>query len=420
MLGRRTRARRPATGRTRVGARIAVVSGLLLVLLALAAPSAAANYARVAASAGCDRVVTWQASASTEGTDADRTNLRVLVQFRADRTEPWTDAGPEGSFTPSNGFAFSGSFPLPDGVDAVEVKVEPLARWGPDADDAEPGGPRFATAEVPEACDRQPLTASQQVDCETGAVQVRARNLGDRPLTAEVVVDRVVARELPLSPGGEATLSVPVLAGRPTQVEVRSGDLVASSRTSGGDCPAEGPGAVVLERCGTELGRLVVSAGGGGEPVGVEVRVRGTTVDRSRAEPGRVVQRALEVPAQELPVEVLLDGQVAAAGLVGGCDGPVAGLLSCGTPGHGACDLSSTRPSAPPEPPAPPPPLNLERGGAELPRTGPAQRAIGLLLGGMLLLGGGASLAARDRRQPAPSVLDEALAPYRQRWWDDP
>ena len=407
--------------RTRIGARLAILTGVAVVLAALVAPGAAANYARITATAGCDRVVSWQASASSEGTDAERTNRRVQVQYRATDTGPssWTDAGPEGSFSAEGGFAFSGSFPLPDGVDAVEVRVQPLARWGPDADGAEPGGPRFATASVPAACRSTPLAARATADCGRGDVAVRASNVGDRTVDAEVQVDGMLARSLPLNPGADAELSVPVLAGRSTRVTVRAGNLVAAQVDAGADCPAPAVGAVVNERCGGEPGRLVVLAGGGGEPAQLEVRVRGTTVDRAAVAAGTVVQRTLEVPAQELPVEVLVDGRPAAVGLVGGCTGPVAGLLGCGTTGRPACDLSATRPAAPPPPPPPPPPLTAEQGGPELPRTGPAQRAVALLLGGALFLVGGVTLAARDRREPVTSLLDEAVSPYRRPWWDE-
>lgn len=384
----------------------------------MVAPGASANYGRIAASTGCDRTVSWQASSSTEGSDAERTNQRVQVQYREVGTDAWTDAGPVGSFTAANGFTFSGSFPLPGGVDAVELRVQPLAPWGPDADGAAPGTPRFATTSVPEACDRSPLAATAEPDCGRGAVVVRARNVGDRRLEAEVLVDRVVSRTLELDPGGATELTVPVLAGRSTDVEVRSGELIAARLDAGAACASQGAGAVVNERC-NEPGRLVVLAGGGPEPAALEVRVRGTTVDRAEVRAGDVLQRTLEVPAQELPVEVLLDGQPAAAGLVGGCTGPVAGLLGCGTAGRPPCDLRATRPAPPPAPPPPPPPLTAEQGGPALPRTGPGQRAIALLLGGVLFLAGGTTLAARDRRAPAASLLEESVASYRQPWWDE-
>jgi LPXTG-motif cell wall-anchored protein len=355
-----------------------------------------------------------------EGTAEERTNERVAVQYRPRGSDgAWRAAGPEGSFTPDNDHSFSGSFELPDGVDAVELQVVALVPWGPGRDGDEPGAPRFATAEVPRECEDRPLAASQRLDCATGAVGVRARNVGSGTLTAEVVVDRVVVRQLTITSGASAELVVPVLVGRPTPIEVRSGGFVASEQVHGADCEVEGPTAVVVERCGAPLGRLVVLATGAGAPVDAEVGVRGTTVATATIEPGTVLQRTLEVPSTALPVEVRLDGQVAAAGLTGGCDGPVAGLLGCGTSGRPACDLSATRPTTPPPPPPPPPPLQIEGAGPTLPHTGPAQRAIGLLLGGALLLGGGVVLAARDRGRPAPSALGAALEPYRQRWWDD-
>ena len=422
MLGRRRgRTRRRTTGRARAGARLAVVLGVALMGLAVLAPAAGANYARVEASAGCDQLVTWRASASVEGGAEERTNERVSVQYRPSGTDDeWIDAGPPGAFSAENDFSFTGDVELPDGVDAIDLKVVPLVRWGPARDGDEPGEPRFATAEVPAACEGQPLAARQELDCDGGAVIVRASNVGDRPLVAEVVVDKVVVRELPLDPGARTELVVPVLVGRATPVEVRAGDFVASEQVQADDCALDGPTAVVVERCGAPLGRLVVLAPGADRSVTAQVEVRGSIVDEASIEPGTVLQRTLEVPEQALPVEVTLDGQVVAAGMAGGCDGPVAGLLGCGTAGRSACDLTATRPAAPGPAPAPPPPLQVDRGGPALPRTGPAQRALGLLLGGALLVGGGAALAARDRRRPVPSVLGTALEPYRQRWWDDP
>lgn len=420
MRGRlRGRGGRTSRARPRAAARIAIVAGAALVTFGLFAPSAGANYARVDARAGCDRVVTWRASASVEGTDEQRTNERVLVDYRERGSDDvWSPAGPQGSFDAANDFSFSGSFDLPDGVDAVEVRVRPVARWGPGQDGDEPGGPRFAITEVPAGCQGQPLAATQQLDCARGAVVVEARNVGGAPLDAEVVVDRVVARELQIGAGSSAELVVPVLPGRPTQIEVRGGQFVASDQLQGGECEVPGPTAVVLERCGAPAGRLVVLATGGGRRVEAAVQVRGSTVDRAEIPAGTTLQRTLEVPATAVAVEVTLDGQVAAAGLTGGCDGPVAGLLPCGTAGRASCDLTATRPTTPPPPPPPPPPLQID-GGPLLPHTGPAQRAIGLLLGGALVLVGGVSLAARDRRRPVRSLLAEAIAPYRQPWWDE-
>lgn len=420
MSGRRRGRTRRSRSRPGAAALVAVVVGAVLVVLSAIAPPAGANYARIDAAAGCDRVVTWQASASSEGTDDERTNERVVVEYRAAQSRaPWQPAGPEGSFDARNGFAFGGTVELAEGVDAIELRVMPLVSWGPDRDGDDPGEARFALARVPDGCASAPLVATQALDCATGAVTVSARNVGEQPVRAQVLVDEVAVRTLELAPQAAQELIVPVLAGRATRIAVRAGDFVVSDQVQAAGCAPDGPRAVVLERCGAPVGRLVVLASGGGEPMRTEVTVRGSTVVDTPVAAGSVLQRTLDVPEQALPVEVRLDGVVGAAGSAGGCDGPVAGLLSCGTAaGLPACDLSVTRPAPVEAPPELPPPLQVDRDNV-LPSTGPAQRAIGLGLGGVLLLGGGAALAARDRRRPVPSVLASVLAPYRQRWWDD-
>jgi LPXTG-motif cell wall-anchored protein len=390
-------------------------------ILSLLAPAAGANYARIEARAGCDRAVVWRASASVEGGPQERTNERVAVEYRpsgADDDE-WRPAGPIGRFDEQDGYSFTGSFNLPSGVDAAEVRVTPLVKWGPERDGDPPGEPRFATVEVPADCATHPLAATQELDCATGSVAIRLRNVGDQPLDAEVGSDRIVTREISLGPGAEQTLAVPVLVDRETRIQVRSGTFVASDQVHAVDCSPGAPAAVVVERCTAPLGRLVVLATGGAESVTATISVRGSTVDTIPIAAGTSLQRTLEVPAESLPVEVRIDGTVAAAGAVGGCDGPVAGLLSCGTAGRPACDLSATQPAPPGPPPELIPPLQIDHGAPVLPRTGPAQRAVGISLAGLLLLGGGMALAARDRRRPTVSALSTALAPYRQRWWDE-
>ena len=335
--------------------------------------------------------MSWTASASVEGDDADRTNGRVVVEYRPDADtgadgnaagagsgEDWTPAGPEGSFSQQNDFEFSGSFELPDGVDAAQLRVRPLERWGDAGDGDEPGAPRFASTRIPEECRDQPLTAALELDCATGSVTALARNVGERPLTAEVRADRVEVRSLQLAPGEVAELIVPVLVGNPTRIEVRSEDFVAAERVLAGDCRLPGPTAVVVERCGAPTGRLVVLAATDRSPIGVEVSVRGSVVDRSPLQPGTVLQRTLAVPDAALPVEVVLDGDVAATGVTGGCDGPVAGLLSCGTSGWPDCDLSATVPTDPgPSSEATTAPADRRRGAGAPPHRARAARAWG-------------------------------------------
>ena len=242
------------------------------------------------------------------------------------------------------------------------------------------------------------------------------RNVGDADTEAELTVDGAVVRTLELAADGDALITVPVLDARATQIVVRSGELIASDQVHGTDCEERGPAAIVLERCGIATPMAVVLATAPDAQSVVQLRVAGAIVHRSDLAPGSTFQRTLELPAGGSEVEVTLDGEQAAVGTVGGCDGPIAGLLSCGTAGRTACTASSTAPPVVETPPPPPPSLTIEL--EDLPRTGPWERALALLLGGALIGGGGVALAARDRSRPRPSQLAAVLAPYRQRWWD--
>lgn len=251
----------------------------------------------------CDRTVSWRASASTEGTDDERTNNLVVVDDPARRCtddDRWRSAGPEGAFSESNDFRFDGSFVLPDGVDQVEVRVRARSRWGAHEDGDEPGEPRFAKVGVPEECAGRPLVATQRLDCASGSVAVRATNAGESPLTAEVVVDRVTVRTMALEPGTSQDLLVPILV----VVLPRSwcaDEFVASERVHGADCEVPGPSVVVVERCGAAAGRLMVLATGGDEAVGVDIVVRSVTVDSARAEPGLDAAAHARRPARRPP-----------------------------------------------------------------------------------------------------------------------
>lgn len=421
MSGRRRRARRSNRAGTTVVARLAMVVGLIVMGFAVVAPAAGANYARIQAGAGCDGAVTWQASASDEGTAEERTNERVLVEYRAldqDGTASggWAAAGPVGSFDAEGDFRFSGTFTLPPNATGAELRVTPQVAWGPGQDGDAAGDPRFARVEIPSTCEDLPLSVAQQLDCDSGVVQVSVRNVGESDTEAELTVDGAVARTLELAAGGDALITVPVLDARATQIVVRAGELIASDQVHGADCEERGPAAVVLERCGVATPLAVVLARAGDTESVVQLRVAGAIVHRSNVAPGSTLQRTLELPAGGSEVEVTLDGEQAAVGTVGGCEGPIAGLLSCGTAGRTSCAASSGAPPPVEAPPPPPPSLTIEL--EDLPRTGPWERALALLLGGALIGGGGLALAARDRSRPRPSQLAAVLAPYRQRWWD--
>lgn len=388
-------------------ARAAVLAGLVLVGAAVFASPAGANYARVDATVGCDRAVEWAASASTEGDADERSNPRVLVDWRpADSDDDaWEPAGPPGRFDEANSHRFTGRFELPDGVDEIDLRVQPDAPWG---DGAEAGSPRFSRAAVPAVCDDVAVAVRIDADCSSGTASVDLRSVDDDTWDVTVAVDRVAVRDLEVD-GAGTDLVVPVLSGRSTALRVTADDLVLAERTVGADCDPNGPMAVVLERCGP--GDAVVQASA---PAEAELRVRAEGTIVATAPLGSApVQRTLELPSSQVAVEVEIDGEAAAAGPVGGCDGPVAGLTACGGD-RAPCGVERDETALDPGPPPPPPPsqqieLDPDDG---LARTGPWERAVALALGGLLLAGGGLAVTGRHRRTVTPGVLESVLEPH--------
>lgn len=404
--------REPTPGRLRWwSARVAVAFGVVLVAVSAMSPPAAATYPRIAATVGCDRVVEWRASAATAASTEARTNPRVQVEWRAVGDEAaWQDAGPVGRFDEAGGFEFSGTIELPDGVDEIDIRVSALAPW---ANGDEPGAPRFAKAAVPDVCDDVPLAVRVAVDCDAAAATVQLRSLDRTTRDVAVTVNRIVVRELEIG-GEEQDVVVPLLAGRSSALRVLAGDTVMAERNVGGTCAASGPVAMVLERCGP--GDAVVQAA---SPSPGELRVfaDGEPVISAPIS-SDVVQRTLALPAGGVDLRVEVDGEVLAVGSVGGCDGRVTGLLSCG-PGRTPCALpdSPDNGDAIPAPaPVTPPPTAPPTGGEpepELAHTGPWDRGLSLALGGLLLAVGGLAMSRQHRPGRAPTQLDVALAPYR-------
>lgn len=425
MIGRGLKRRRPRRAATRWPARVSLVLGTLAVLFGLLAPPAGANYARISAEITCDRTVHWTATASSEGDDDERTNTRVLVEYRpAAGDQPlggWEPAGPEGRFDPKNSFSFSGTTTLGDDADAVELRVTPLAAWGADGSGDPPGSPRFARAQLPEGCADQPIVATVTANCDAGGAVVRLRNDGTHAGIVTVAADGVALREIAIDPDATEELTVPLLESRPTPVRVATADFVLAEQTLTAQCGAGDPVATVVERCEARHAVLYATLGEA-ERGELRVRVEGAIVHQAALEAGSVAQRTLELPAAgAVAVEVAIDDRVVAAGPVGGCDTPVAGLVTCGVEGTRACEAAAGGTTTIPAPPPPPPPttLDLTEDDPLLPRTGPWERAIAVLLGGGLLLVGGLAAASHDRRRPVHSALDAAVEPYRRLWWDE-
>lgn len=390
--------------------------GVACVLFAVVVPTAEATYGRLSAEAGCDRVVEWTASASNAGSDDERTNLDVVVDYREAGDKAWLAAG-SGEFVPENDFSFSGSFELPAGSDVAELRVTPRSDWGPTGDGSAPGDPRFATASVPEVCAAQGLDLDIRPDCASGGAFVELTDLDGGSERAVVSVDRVVVREIDLSGHGSASLLVPLLDDRPTRIEVRNGDVELADRTLRSECDRSGASAVVIERCGARQAQLLANTDSSDTHT-VQTRIGGAIVNRVEMTADRELQRTFELPGSgAVDVEIDIDGSVVAVGDVGGCDGPVAGLVHCGDTGRPSCNTAAD-PALPPPPP-PPESLNIEVTESALPLTGPWERGIVLGLGGLLLLTGGLALLGHERGRPRPTPVADSLAPYRQRWWDD-
>lgn len=416
------RTRSGVTGTARWIGRGAILLGLCCILVGAVAPAAGANYARITAEARCDATVAWTASASSEGTRDERTNQKVTVEYRAAGTGgTWTMVDSAGSFDASNDFTFSGSFPMPTGVTAVELRVSPKVRWGADRDGAEAGGPRFATATVPAGCAAQPLVVTITPDCGAGGAAVSNRNVGVDPITASVTVDRISVRDLTIAPGATASVIVPILEGTSAAIRVNAGDFVVAQQEVRADCKVAGPVATITERCAARQA-VVLAASGSDSNEPVEITVADAVIHQATLRPDQVLKRTIELPATgAVPIEVTIDGTVVASAFIGGCTGPVAGAVSCGSATGISCSATATPPTTVVEapPPPPPPPLVIDLDGGSLPMTGPWQRAIVLFLGGALLTAGGAAMVVEQRRRPRPSLLAVVVAPYRQRWWDD-
>ncbi len=448
---RRRRPRRPTTALARWSGRAALVIGIVCLGLGVITPPAGADNARISAEARCDRVVSWvvQAAADTSGGKADssssadrvRTNDSIEVSYRPAASGAFggsgdSDGAGDGKWTAvetsalnaANGFTFSGSFPLPESVDSVELRVQARTAW---ADGSKAGSPKYAVARVPEECTTMPAVAVITPTCEAGGAVVQMSNAGDKEMSLELNVDRVTVRTVEVAAGSGTELVVPILAGTPSVIRVNAGDFVVAQRKVDADCTNGEAAAVILERCpgnqavvsalrGTESGGVGGGSGttaGGSQAKSIEIRTAGTIVHKGDLSTDGVFRRTLELPGDgPVTVEVKIDGRTAAIGQVGSCEGPIAGAVSCGGLGQVACSVEPDETTIE-APPPPPPPLTIELDGNGLPVTGPWQRAVALLLGGALLSIGGVTVIADQRRRPRPSLLAASVDDYRRQWW---
>ncbi len=109
--------------------------GITAVLTCMAAlaivPSAFAHHGRISASMDCQGVVAYTASAWQTGNVAAKTHndVRVsVVQSNGSAVNPAQQVG-SGQFNSGNGFAFSGAFTVPTGVNSVRLVVKEIGPW---------------------------------------------------------------------------------------------------------------------------------------------------------------------------------------------------------------------------------------------------------------------------------------------------
>ena len=110
--------------------------GITAVLTCMAAlaivPSAFAHHGRISGSIDCQGVVSFTASSWQTNSVLAKTHndVRVYVtQSNGTAVNPAQQVG-GGQFKSANGFAFSGTFTLPAGVNSVKLLVKEIGSWG--------------------------------------------------------------------------------------------------------------------------------------------------------------------------------------------------------------------------------------------------------------------------------------------------
>ena len=112
--------------RLRVG-----ITAVLACMAALAiVPSAFAHHGRISGSADCQGVVSFTASAWQTSNVQAKTHYDVRVYVvQANGVPVAPQQVGSGQFKSSNGFAFTGSFTLPAGVNSVKLLVKEIGSW---------------------------------------------------------------------------------------------------------------------------------------------------------------------------------------------------------------------------------------------------------------------------------------------------
>lgn len=206
-------------------------------LVALATP-ASAHHPEITGSVGCDGTVTFTATAWSGSADdpvRSRTNPDVRVHRSTDGGRTYGTEVARGSFSRTNGYTFSGSFPA-ESTEPVRLRVKAYASW---ANGAGPGDARYVTLQPPTDCDVVAPTASVTHDCSSWTA-VLDNTASTVPVGFVVTVDGT-AQQVEVPAHTSRSVSGAVVEDSTTTVSIASGGTVLTEATFTVDCQEPAP-----------------------------------------------------------------------------------------------------------------------------------------------------------------------------------
>lgn len=308
---------RPAISRSSAGAsgrvlrraiRVIGLAGLMLMGSVVLAASAFAHHAEVTAQVDCNGNVNYTATA-WEGYPDDpntpeneyelsRSNPRIGVWYSVDGGASFASVT-ENSFTPENGYTFSGSFtlsqPLPE---TVIVKVQALANWG---NGQGPGGPRQTSAlPVPECPQPNPSARISDASCSSNGVTISFSNTGAASAEFTVKKDGEVIDTVTVEAGGQATREYSLEEDETATFRVQSSGMEDVVRTVTLDCkqPQPAPAARIEVSC-ARGGAIIGFANRGDAPAEFTVLKDGVVIDTVTVEAGGRAGRTYRMDEDE-------------------------------------------------------------------------------------------------------------------------